>query len=116
VSEIDVQTATVDMIGRTGAKNLQIGYLDEIKPTAWVAMATFDRGHKTGSGLSLPEALWVLLEGLVDGGVCQHCHKVTTLLAPTEITGHPASVALSAATCVYTYREDVKAIRPGCQP
>jgi hypothetical protein len=79
----DVMYAAVDLIGRTGAREMQVGYLHEDVPSSkadWWAHAQY-RGarvsveHHTGP----VQALEALAERLIVGGKCAHCGKYTTL-------------------------------------
>lgn len=78
----DRATAAVDLIGRTGATDLEIGYLHDDVPTDqadWWATARY-RGarvtveHKRSPG----HALDSLLARLLDGGQCRWCGREVT--------------------------------------
>lgn len=79
----DAMIAALDLIGRTGAREMQVGYLHDDVPAEeadWWAHAQY-RGarivaeHHTGP----VEALESLAERLLTGGKCTQCGKFTTL-------------------------------------
>ncbi len=121
----DFLTACVDMVGRMGAEGWQLRFHDDESPTVWIALATFtgrldnihmpDGGHPThtkhevAAALSPQQAAFRLLEQLVDGGHCTHCHKTT------GITSDFDDVPLHEHVCWYQYDPELKTFRRGCE-
>lgn len=78
----DAVLASVDLVGRTGARGLEVGYLRDDVPAArdWWAHAQY-RGariaveHHTG----LVEALEALAHRLLTGAQCQGCGRLVAL-------------------------------------
>lgn len=102
-------TAVVDMVGRTGAKEIQIRYSDEEKPTVWFAVAVYsDDRFDCGAGADPYMAVCRLLDQLVDGGQCTHCGR------PTGFSPDPDSLPLGDVVCWYQYDPSTKKIVRGC--
>ena len=71
--------AAVDMIGRTGAKNLEIGF-DDDNEDLWYAQATYGKSKVIVEGFDNPvKATEALVRKLMHGGRCTHCGKMVTL-------------------------------------
>lgn len=75
--------ACADLVGRTGAKSFECGYLHENVPAVeacWYATAVF-RGTKISAEdkASPGEACDALAARLLSGAQCQHCRKLVTL-------------------------------------
>ena len=79
----DAMVAAVELVGRTGAKNLQIGFLHDDVPSeqaAWYAHAQYQGTRITVENKASPlEAAEGLARQLLAGGQCTHCKKVITL-------------------------------------
>lgn len=79
----DEVIATVNLVGRTGAKNLEIGYLHDDVPSEradWYAHAQYKGAriiaeHHTGP----VEALEALASRLLTGAKCAHCGGLVAL-------------------------------------
>lgn len=87
--------AAVLLVGNTGAKTLEVGYLHDDVPAeqaAWWATASY-RGTKLGveHHVGPAEALEALAEKLLTGGRCQWC-KGLVALSPDGATAYPGSV------------------------
>ncbi len=118
--------AAVDMIGRMGGKEFQLRFddrdLDGGTPVVWMALARWDRllgrqvpddvrWQATG-GVTPWQAIFRLLESVMDGGTCAHCHK------PTAVDERPPDAALMATeevVCWYRYDPEVKTFRRQCE-
>jgi hypothetical protein len=81
--DVDALNAALDLVGRTGAHQLDIGYLNDDVPidqADWYATATW-RGakliveHRTGP----VEAAEALARKLINGATCTHCSRVMSL-------------------------------------
>jgi hypothetical protein len=81
----DSVKACADLVGRTGAKSFECGYVHDDVPAeeaGWYATAIF-RGTKiTAADKRSPaEACHELAVRLLSGAQCQHCRKLVTLSA-----------------------------------
>lgn len=79
----DALFAGVDLVGRTGAKEFQFGYLHENVPVheaAWYAHAQY-KGARIGveNHAGPIEAVDALCRRLLSGARCQHCKKLVAL-------------------------------------
>lgn len=79
----DAMFAALDLIGRTGAREMQVGYLhDDVPPEKadWWAHAQYRGARIVAEHHAGPvEALESLAERLLTGGKCTQCGKFTTL-------------------------------------
>lgn len=122
----DRMMACVDLIGRTGAEGFQIRYSDDEEPVVWIAVAGYKRSgdpksgnpakrsermhHEAGAALAPDLAAFRLLETLVDGGKCTHCHR------PTGVDNDWAGgQPLDDLVCWYVYDPELKKFRRGCE-
>lgn len=84
LSETDRQRlhAGLDLIGRTGAADVVIGYLHDDVPPAdadWYAHANYLGSRITHDHAASPvAAVEGLVSRLLDGGRCAHCGRLTT--------------------------------------
>lgn len=79
----DASTAAVELIGRTGAKSLEIGYLHDTpraEDADWWATVTY-RGVKITEEhhVGPSEALEAIAVRLLDGAKCTHCQGMVAL-------------------------------------
>lgn len=78
----DRALAAVDLIGRTGATDLEVGYLHDDVPSdqaAWWATARYRGTRVTVEHKRSPaHALDALLARLLDGGQCRWCARPVT--------------------------------------
>lgn len=109
--------AAVDLLGRTGAKETQIRYSDDQEPTIWVTTARWEvhgsgaaihQVWRTGSGLTPDDALYDLLEDVIDGGVCTHCRRLTQV--ERDHTEQPI-----LPVCIYAFDPELKTFRRSCK-
>lgn len=79
----DAAVAAVDLVGRTGATNLDFGYLHEDAPVAqagWWAHAQYRGSRITVENQPGPvEALEALARRLLTGARCTHCQGLIAL-------------------------------------
>jgi hypothetical protein len=105
--------ASVDMLRRVGASEVQIRYQDDEHPNVWMAVAGIKMGDKTvyetDAALSPTKAIVRLIERLIDGGICRHCAR------PTGITTEIDVMPLGRAICWYQYDPELKTFRRGCE-
>ncbi|WP_433225501.1 hypothetical protein [Actinomadura formosensis] len=79
----DALLAAVDLVGRTGATNFQIGYLHDGVPAdqaGWYAHAQYRGARITAEDHRHPvEAAEALARRLLDGAKCAHCGGLVAL-------------------------------------
>ena len=79
----DAVVACADLVGRTGARSFECGYLHEGVPVAeagWYASAMFKGARIAVEDKASPaEACDALAARLLSGAQCQHCKKLVTL-------------------------------------
>jgi len=79
----DAGVAAVDLIGRTGARELKFGYLHDDVPSeeaGWYAHAQYRGARVTEEDHRGPvEALEALARRLLTGGRCTHCGGLVAL-------------------------------------
>lgn len=79
----DAVVAAVELIGRTGARGFQFGYLHEDVPTeeaAWYAHAQYRGARIIEENHPGPvEAIEALAKRILEGGICQHCNGLIGL-------------------------------------
>lgn len=119
-------TAAVDMIGRLGGREFQLRFddrdVDDGTPVVWMALARWDRllGEEVpenarwqATGGTTPwQAIFRLLEAVMDGGRCTHCHK------PTAVDERPADALIGiteAMVCWYRYDPELRTFRRQCE-
>jgi hypothetical protein len=101
--------AAVALIGRTGAKELTIGFSDEHVPAVWFAAVKYRRAYEAAGAMDPRQAVLRLLDQLLDGGACTHCGK------PTGVTVKQGTQPLSALICWYQYDPEMKTFRRDCE-
>lgn len=107
-------TAAIDLIGRTGAQQVQIRYSDDEQPTLWLVAAKFptDEGwawEAAGAKGPLSAALR-LLELVLDGGACAHCGKTSGVWEWWEKTP-----SLHTHICWYVLDPELGKFRRSCE-
>jgi hypothetical protein len=79
----DAVLACADLVGRTGARGFECGYLHEGVPSAeasWYATAVYRGAKIIAEGMGSPaEACDALAVKLLTGGQCQHCQGLVSL-------------------------------------
>lgn len=79
----DAFDAAVDLIGRTGAREFEVGYLHDDVPSDradWYAHAQYHGTRIVADKHRGPvEAAEALARRLMAGGMCTHCHGTITL-------------------------------------
>lgn len=103
----DALVAGVNLVGRSGARQLEFGWLHDgvpIDQAAWWATATYRGAKVTVEGLAGPaEACEALARRILEGGECNHCHKAVTV-----------GDGLALGTCRWL-RQGPRWVR-GCEP
>lgn len=78
--------AAVDLVGRSGASDLELGYLHDEVPSeeaGWWASANYKGAKIFVEGHKGPvAAAQALAEKVLDGALCVHCNKQVTLVPP----------------------------------
>lgn len=105
----DLLTAAVDLIRRTGAGSVTVGWSDDHDPPVWFAVASYPHGHEAGGAMTPLKAVLRLLDRLIDGGECAHCHR------PAGVVVEPGPVLFAEAICWYQYDPERKTFRRGCE-
>lgn len=109
--------AHVALIGHTGASQLEIGYLEDdvpIEEARWWARARLGMAHVnglpvdgTGAVVMVEEktgpveALEALALKLIDGGICQHCHRIVQTMQPV-----PHVIMVGESYCLWSIDEN----------
>lgn len=78
----DALIAAVDLVGRSGAREAEIGWLHDDVPPAeagWYATATYRGAKLIAEGPGPVEAAEALARRILDGGMCNHCKKPIAL-------------------------------------
>lgn len=95
MNDTDRLDAAVLLVGHTGAKTLEVGYLhDDVPPeqAAWWASATYRGAKMTVQDHAGPcEALEALAKKILTGGRCQWCSGLVSLSADGAIA-YPGTV------------------------
>lgn len=106
----DVLTACVELCHRVGAVSYETRYSDDHEPVVWMAIAMFRTGKfEVDAGRTPQLAAWRLVERLVDGGQCLHCHRVT------GVTLDVGKQLAEELVCWYQYDPELKTFRRGCE-
>jgi hypothetical protein len=83
VGDEDAVKACADLVGRTGARHFECGYVHEGVPIAeagWYATAVYKGAKITAEDKASPaEACDALADRLLSGAQCQHCHGLVAL-------------------------------------
>ena len=115
--EKDKLLAAIEFIRRTGARQVQVRYSDDEKPTIWFVVAIYDgknpgnvEGVEVDASASPTRAALRLCERLADGGKCQHCQRPTGLEPDLLLT-----MPFNEAICWYQYDPELKNFRRGCE-
>ena len=113
-------TACVELLRRTGTREVQIRYQDDEQPVVWMVVARWqtEKGRPVASGgkplwecaaaMSPIEAAFRLCEIALDGGQCQKCHR------PTGVTLDDVLMPLDKVVCWWQYDAERGAFKRGC--
>ena len=117
--------AAIDLLGRTGAENVEIRYSDPAEdgddgPVVWMAVARYPATmphlepgvirYEVDAAMTPAGAVLRLAERLIDGGECTHCHR------PTIFDADPLGAgALDAIGCVYRFDPELRTYRRTCE-
>lgn len=107
--------AAYDMLGRSGASEVQLRYQDDEEPTVWMAVGTWRRdgqvAREVAASLNPLGAILRLLEQVMDGAVCVHCHRPSGI----DIDRSPSDMPMSEVVCWYQFDPELKSFRRGCE-
>ena len=104
----DRLVAALDLIGRTGAKNVQIRYDDDPEPTVWVVDAEWVHGRECAGGMTPAAAAMRLADEVVSA--CAHCGR------PAGVTETwTEEMPLAHVVCWYVFDPETKRFRRSCE-
>lgn len=114
--------AAIDMLRRTGVREVQIRYSDDQAPIVWICVGLwrFYDGHVVAQGghvrheaaaaLDPEHAVYRLLDQVMDGGQCVHCKR------PSGVTHDFAGeMPADAAVCWTRYDPELNTYRRSCE-
>lgn len=108
--------AGVALLGRCGARDLQIRFSDDELPVVWFAVASFERDglevHETAAAMEPVMAVLRLCESVIDGGRCVHCERPSGF-EPDHAT--PTDTPLAHLICWYQWDPELVTFRRGCE-
>lgn len=104
----DRMTAAVDLIGRTGAAEFQIRYCEEEKPVIWMAAARWDNRWEAAAAMNPLQAIFRLLDQVIDGGKCQHCGRPAGFEPSTD------QMPMDHLVCWYQFDPGTRKFTKGC--
>lgn len=113
----------MSLIERTGARSFQVRYSDEEEPVVWMAVGEWSLGRdgrpvakggkqafEVGAAMNPLQAVLRLLDQMIDGGECNHCHR------PTGVTDDwQHEMPLSDVVCWYVYDPEMEVYRRSCE-
>lgn len=105
-----VMIAALDLLRRTGAKEVQIRYSDDEEPTVWFVVGTWGEQYECAAALSPPTAALRLAERVVDGGLCTHCGRATRV----EVD-FASELPLADHICWYVFDPENRTFRRSCE-
>lgn len=111
VEDADRIAAFADMIGRTGAKRLEVRFSEpeaEGDRLVWLCVADYGDRWDAAAGRSPGHAAERLLDQLLDGGICQHCGKTTAV-------HHEPNPPPMSNVCWYAYDPELNTYRRACE-
>jgi hypothetical protein len=107
----------LNLVRRTGAKQVQVRYSDDEAPVVWIAVGGWFRGpdgvpvasgdeliYEAAAGPSPTVAMNRLLDQIVDGGVCPNCERPTGFIAKGEALP-PEGSAMQQMCCWWTWSD-----------
>lgn len=114
-SEDVLLRACMELVPRLGASSFETRWSDpehDGSPVVWISIATFERQgrdvHQVAAALTPARAAFRLLEQLVDGGQCTHCHR------PTGITEDFGTMPADRLVCWHQFDPELSKFRRGC--
>lgn len=78
--ELDAITTTIEAVGRTGARAMEVGHVDDDPPARWFASAFYQGKRVSCDNQPNPLAAVIGLYAiLAAGGLCIHCERTIAL-------------------------------------
>jgi hypothetical protein len=103
-------TATLDLLRRMGASEVQIRYDEEQDPIFWLVVGRWGDTYEGDTALTPLRAAVRLAERVGDGGVCAFCARPAAVSddwrAPTILDEH---------FCWWVYDPETESFRRGCE-
>ena len=109
--------AGVDMLRRTGVKEMRVAFSDEEQGTPivwWAAGKWRDGAVECAAGFSPWSAILRLCEKVIDGGECAHCQR-PTFFEPDLPLETALMDFVDKAFCVYAWDPELSTFRRGCE-
>lgn len=76
----DAVVAIAELVGRSGGRGFEIGYVNDDPPHLWYAQAKYRGERIIAEGKDDPaEAADALARKILDGGQCAHCRRTVRL-------------------------------------
>lgn len=125
--DMDAAVAATELVGRTGAKGLEFGYLHDDVPidqAAWYAFAQYKGARIIEENHRGPvEALEALARQILTGAKCNHCGGLVALsdrgalayAASTLIDGTPWNIEQTRDTKQCRWRRVGRTWKRGCE-
>ena len=79
--EKDRFIAAVDLLDRTGADAIQFRWCEEEWPVIWMAAGCWKGVWQAAGAMNPLEAVFRLLDEVIDGGKCTHCGRPSRIRA-----------------------------------
>lgn len=109
--------AGMQLLGRTGAAEVQIRYSDDEQPVVWFAVGTWRRNgrekHEAAAALDPVRAVLRLCEQVIDGGACAWCKRPAGFIAddPADVADSP----VDRLVCWYQWDPELSTFRRSCE-
>ena len=104
--------AGIELLRRSGLVEFQIRFQDDETPTVWIAVGAWSgERFETASALAPDLAVRRLVDQVVDGGECAHCHRPTVVLHDAS----DFSLSTIDALCAYWYDIVDETYRRACR-
>lgn len=125
--DMDAAVAATELVGRTGAKGLEFGYLHDDVPiaeAAWYAFARYKGARIIEENHVGPvEALEALAKRILTGAKCQHCgglvalsdHGALAYAASTLLDGTPWNIEQTRDARQCRWRRAGRTWKRGCE-
>jgi hypothetical protein len=78
--QADEVVAAADLVGRSGGRSFEVGYLNDDPPHEWYATATYRGARVIAQGHDDPgSACDALAAKILTGGQCTHCGRTVAI-------------------------------------
>lgn len=109
IGNVDIYYAGVDLLGRTGADEFFNRTEKTFLPVAWILTVRWGDRWETTSGHTAEQAMFRMLQEVVDGGMCLHCNLPTAVVRDFEDDLDRDHV------CWYQFDPELKKFRRSCE-